>query len=200
MGLFERVKEEVKRRGLLEMGDHVLVAVSGGPDSMCLLYCLWWLRRDYGLKLTIAHLDHGIRPDTEKDLEAVRWAAEDLGLPLVYERRDVPAFAKERKLNLEEAARMVRRDFLERAAKDAGATKIALGHTRTDLAETVLMHILRGASSRFSFLSLAKAGTSRCSYTRGRPKSSAAHRTASRSFSVSGRIPWSRWAMVSLSP
>ncbi|RLE31170.1 hypothetical protein DRJ27_02220, partial [Candidatus Acetothermia bacterium] len=61
MGLFERVKEEVKRRGLLEMGDHVLVAVSGGPDSMCLLYCLWWLRRDYGLKLTIAHLDHGIR-------------------------------------------------------------------------------------------------------------------------------------------
>jgi len=145
METFSRVREEVKRRRLLAPGDHVLVAVSGGPDSMCLLYCLWWLRRDYGLKLTIAHLDHGIRPDTEKDLEAVRWAAEDLGLPLVYEHRDVPAFAKERKLNLEEAARMVRRDFLERAAKDAGATKIALGHTRTDLAETVLMHILRGA-------------------------------------------------------
>lgn len=122
-----------------------MVAVSGGPDSMCLLYCLWWLRRDYDLELTIAHLDHGIRPDSHRDLEVVRWAAEDLGLPLVHERRDVPAFAEERKLNLEEAARVVRRDFLERAAREAGAGKIALGHTRTDLAETVLMHLLRGA-------------------------------------------------------
>ncbi|RLE31252.1 tRNA(Ile)-lysidine synthetase, partial [Candidatus Acetothermia bacterium] len=61
METFSRVREEVKRRRLLAPGDHVLVAVSGGPDSMCLLYCLWWLRRDYGLKLTIAHLDHGIR-------------------------------------------------------------------------------------------------------------------------------------------
>ncbi len=145
MGTFQRVREEVKQRGLLSPGERVLVAVSGGPDSMCLLYCLWWLRRDYDLKLTIAHLDHGIRPDTEKDLEVVRWAADDLGLPLIHERWDVPAFAEERKLNLEEAARIVRREFLERAAKDVGATKIALGHTRTDLAETVLMHLLRGA-------------------------------------------------------
>ncbi|NOX45167.1 MAG: tRNA lysidine(34) synthetase TilS [Caldiserica bacterium] len=145
MGMFERVRDEVRRRGLLSPGDHVLVAVSGGPDSMALLYCLWWLRRDYDLSLTIAHLDHGIRPDTGKDLEAVRWAAEDLGLPLVHGRRDVPAFARERKLNLEEAARIARREFLERAAEEAGASKIALGHTRTDLAETVLMHLLRGA-------------------------------------------------------
>ncbi len=145
MGIFARVREEVRRRGLLSPGDHVLVAVSGGPDSMCLLYCLWWLRRDYELRLTIAHLDHGIRPDSHRDLEVVRWAAEDLGLPLVHERRDVPAFAEEKKLNLEEAARLARRDFLERAAKDVGATKIALGHTRTDLAETILMHLLRGA-------------------------------------------------------
>ena len=145
MGMFERVRDEVRRRGLLSPGDHVLVAVSGGPDSMALLYCLWWLRRDYGLSLTIAHLDHGIRPDSHRDLEAVRWAADDLGLPLIHGRRDVPAFAKERKLNLEEAARIARRDFLERAAEEAGASKIALGHTRTDLAETVLMHLLRGA-------------------------------------------------------
>ena len=145
MGIFERVREEVRRRGLLSPGDHVLVAVSGGPDSMALLYCLWWLRRDYDISLTIAHLDHGIRPDSHRDLEAVRWAAEDLGLPLIHGRRDVPALARERKLNLEEAARIVRREFLERAAEEAGAGKIALGHTRTDLAETVLMHLLRGA-------------------------------------------------------
>ncbi|MGY4706140.1 tRNA lysidine(34) synthetase TilS [Candidatus Bipolaricaulota sp. J31] len=145
MGIFERVREETRRRGLLSPGDHVLVAVSGGPDSMALLYCLWWLKRDYDISLTIAHLDHGIRPDSHRDLEVVRWAAEDLGLPLIHERRDVPAFARERKLNLEEAARIVRREFLEQAAKDVGAAKIALGHTRTDLAETVLMHLLRGA-------------------------------------------------------
>jgi tRNA(Ile)-lysidine synthase len=145
MGIFEQVREEVKRRGLLSPGDHVLVAVSGGPDSMALLYCLWWLRRDYDLTLTVAHLDHGIRSDTSRDLTTVRAAVEDLDLPLIYERRDVPAFAREKKMNLEEAARVVRREFLERAASGVGAQKIALGHTRTDLAETILMHLLRGA-------------------------------------------------------
>jgi len=143
--MLEKVREAVKRRGLLSPGEHVLVAVSGGADSMALLYSLYWLRKEYDLKLTIAHLDHGIRTDTDKDLEVVRWAAADLGLPLIYERRDVPSFAREGKLNLEEAARRVRQGFLEGAAREVGAGRIALGHTRTDLAETVLMHLLRGA-------------------------------------------------------
>lgn len=144
-GMLDRVREEVKKKGMISPGEHLLVAVSGGADSMALLYGLWWLRKEYALRLTIAHLDHGIRADTAEDLRVVRYAADDLGLPLIYERADVPALARGEKRNLEEAARLVRQEFLRRAARRAGAGKIALGHTRTDLAETVLMHLLRGA-------------------------------------------------------
>ena len=142
--MLEKVKEAIERRRLLSGGEHVLVAVSGGADSLALLYALYWLRKEYALKLTIAHLDHGIRADTHEDLKVVRRAAEDLGLPLIYERADAPALARQEGKNLEEAARIVRREFLERAAREVGAEKIALGHTRTDLAETVLLHLLRG--------------------------------------------------------
>lgn len=143
--MLDKVRGAIKRRRILSPGENVLVATSGGADSMALLYGLYWLRKEYGLKLVIAHLDHGIRTDTAEDLKVVRWAAEDLGLPLIYERRNVPDLAREKGLNLEEAARLVRREFLLGAAEKAGADVIALGHTRTDLAETVLMHLLRGA-------------------------------------------------------
>lgn len=143
--LVEKVREAIDRWGLLSPGERVLVAVSGGADSLALLYALYWLRKEYQLQLTLAHLDHGIRADTQRDLEVVRQAAWDLGLPLIYRRVDVPARARRGRKNLEEAAREARREFLEEAAREAGAGKIALGHTRTDLAETVLMHLLRGA-------------------------------------------------------
>lgn len=143
--MLEKVRETLRRHRMVSPGEKVLVAVSGGADSMALLYSLYWLRKEFRIELAIAHLDHGIRTDTEEDLRIVRAAAADLGLPLAYERVDAPGYAKEHKLNLEEAARRLRRDFLRRAAQELGAQKIALGHTRTDLAETVLLHLLRGA-------------------------------------------------------
>lgn len=143
--MLKKVEEALRRYNMTAPGEKILVAVSGGADSMALLYSLYWLREKFGLSLAIAHLDHGIRRDTAEDLKLVQRAAEDLGLPLVHGRVDVPALAKKEKLNLEEAARFLRRDFLLRAAENLGAQKIALGHTRTDLAETVLMHLLRGA-------------------------------------------------------
>ncbi|MEN3010071.1 MAG: tRNA lysidine(34) synthetase TilS [Candidatus Bipolaricaulaceae bacterium] len=143
--MLPKVREALRRYRMVAPGERVLVAVSGGADSMALLYSLYWLRREFGLSLAIAHLDHGIRPDTAEDLQVVKAAAEDLGLPLLHERVDVPAYAREKKLNLEEAARRLRREFLRRAAQRLEAQKIALGHTRTDLAETVLLHLLRGA-------------------------------------------------------
>lgn len=146
--MLDKVREAVRRHGMLARGDHVLVAVSGGADSMALLHCLGRLREEWGLTVTVAHLDHGIRPDTAEDLALVRAATERLSVPLVYERVDVPARAWAEGRNLEEAARLARREFLERAARSAGATKVALGHTRTDLAETVLLHLLRGAGPR----------------------------------------------------
>lgn len=143
--MLEKVREALRKNGMVAPGETVLVAVSGGADSMALLYSLYWLREEFGIALAIAHLDHGIRPDSAEDLKVVKKAAEDLGLALIYDRVDAPSLAKKKRLNLEEAARRLRREFLFRAAKEVGAQKVALGHTRTDLAETVVLHLLRGA-------------------------------------------------------
>lgn len=146
--MLDKVREAIRRYELVRPGTRVLAAVSGGADSMALLHALHRLRDELALTLTVAHLDHGIRPDTADDLAVVRAASGELGLPLLYERVDVPARAREKRLNLEQAARLARREFLERAAIEAGAERIALGHTRTDVAETVLLHLLRGAGPR----------------------------------------------------
>lgn len=143
-----KVREAILSHGLLRSGERVLVAVSGGADSMALLHVLHRLRDELSISLVVAHLDHGIRADTAEDLTVVREVTAALGLVTVQARADVPGLARERKLNLEEAARLSRREFLERAAREVGAEKIALGHTRTDVAETVLLHLLRGAGPR----------------------------------------------------
>ncbi|GAB4304722.1 MAG: tRNA lysidine(34) synthetase TilS [Candidatus Bipolaricaulota bacterium] len=146
--MLDKVREAIRRYGLLERGERVLVAVSGGADSMALLHALHRLRDELALSLAVAHLDHGIRADTGEDLGVVRRAAGELGLPLFHERVDVPSRARAEGGNLEQVARVVRREFLERAMGRAAATRIALGHTRTDAAETVLLHLLRGAGPR----------------------------------------------------
>lgn len=143
--MLDKVREALRRYHMVQPGENVVVGVSGGADSMALLYSLWWLRKEFRMGLCIAHLDHGIRPDTAEDLKVVQKAVEDLGIPFVYEKVDAPRYAKEKKLNLEEAARRLRREFLLQAAEKMGAQKVALGHTRTDLAETILLHLLRGA-------------------------------------------------------
>ncbi|MBC7220493.1 tRNA lysidine(34) synthetase TilS [Candidatus Bipolaricaulota bacterium] len=146
--MLDKVREAIGRYGLLQPGERVLVGVSGGADSMALLHALHRLRDELALSLAVAHLDHGIRADTGEDLAVVRRAAGELGLPLFHERVDVPSRARAEGGNLEEVARVVRREFLERAMGQAAATRIALGHTRTDVAETVLLHLLRGAGPR----------------------------------------------------
>ncbi len=142
--MLEQVRHTIRNHDLLPTPGHLLVAVSGGADSMAMLYALFWLRRDLDFTLTVAHLDHGIRADSLEDAALVRAACRDLDLPLAEERVDVPAM-RGSKGNLEEVARHARHDFLERTARRAGAQRIALGHTRTDVAETLLLHLLRGA-------------------------------------------------------
>lgn len=115
---------------------------------MALLYALHFLRDELSLSLAVAHLDHGIRSDAGEDLALVQRSAEELGLPFTHARVDVPARVAVERGNLEEVARAVRRTFLERVMGGVGATKIALGHTQSDVAETVLLHLLRGAGPR----------------------------------------------------
>jgi tRNA(Ile)-lysidine synthase len=146
--VLKQVRRTIETHGLLALADEdgIVVGVSGGPDSLCLLHVLLRLREEYGLWLHAAHLNHGARgAEADADAEFVAALAGEWNLPLTVERQDVPAIAREHKLAFEEAARRVRYAFLARVAGEVGANRIAVGHNADDQAETVLMHFLRGA-------------------------------------------------------
>lgn len=133
------------RWALLSPGDKVLVAVSGGPDSLSLLHRLWAEREARQIRVEAAHLDHGLR-GTQSAAEAEwvsAWCAER-EIACHVGKEDVAAWAAQHKRGKQEAARMVRYAFLKRTAAAIGANKIATGHNRDDQAETVLGNILRG--------------------------------------------------------
>ncbi|MBI3014854.1 MAG: tRNA lysidine(34) synthetase TilS [Candidatus Tectomicrobia bacterium] len=139
----------ITRHGLVVRGDRVLVAVSGGPDSMALLESLYLLRERLSISLSVAHLDHALRgSESARDARFVQSEAEKRGLPFVGGKEDVIAFRKTRRCSLEEAAREVRYRFLRDSAASLGAQRIALGHTASDQAETVLLNLLRGSGRR----------------------------------------------------
>ncbi len=146
MDLLAEVCAYIERHRLLDRGDAVVVGVSGGPDSVALLHLLHQLVEPWGLRLHVAHLHHGIRGlDADADAEYVGALAQRLALPWTLERVSLPDLAREQGLALEEAARRVRYAFLARTARRLGARRIAVGHNADDQAETVLMHLLRGA-------------------------------------------------------
>ena len=127
-------------------GRRILVALSGGPDSLTLLHALHSARNDCGLTLYGAHLNHKLRgAESDADAEFAVSAFAQVGIPFSCESADVAAFRDKRRLSLEDAARQVRYAFLADAAEQHGADAIALGHTADDQAETVLMHIIRGS-------------------------------------------------------
>lgn len=125
----------------IEYRTFLVVGVSGGPDSLALLHYL----RGAGYPLLVASFNHHLRPESDADVAHVRKIAEGLGLPFVTDSADVAAHAAAYGLSIEEAARELRYRFLFRAAREAGAGAVAVGHTADDQAETVLMHFLRGA-------------------------------------------------------
>jgi tRNA(Ile)-lysidine synthase len=140
------VQKAIERGRLLPRGATVVVGVSGGADSLCLLHVLRRLRADYGWSLHVAHLDHCLRgDDSHEDMSFVALLALEWGLPCLLEAADVGALARRRRLSLEEAARQARYGFLSEAARRVGAGVVAVGHNADDQSETVLMHFVRGA-------------------------------------------------------
>ncbi|MEP7190976.1 MAG: tRNA lysidine(34) synthetase TilS, partial [Roseiflexaceae bacterium] len=144
--LLTGVRDFITAHHMIAPGALVLVAVSGGPDSLCLLHVLTQLRDQLGITLHVAHLDHMIRGAESAD-EAVFVAdmARTWGLPATIEAIDVPALARAQRANLHAAARVARYSFLARAARSIGAQTVAVAHHAGDQAETVLLHLLRGA-------------------------------------------------------
>lgn len=143
----------VAHHALLPAGT-VVVAVSGGTDLVCLLDCLFFLKHALKITLHVAHLDHGLRDDGSSAADAayVRDLAARCGLPVTCERRDVQALVRNQHLSVEAAARIARYEFLESVAWRLEAdhlpgesVRIATGHTASDQAETVLLHLIRGS-------------------------------------------------------
>ena len=131
----------LSRQCLLNRQTPILVGVSGGPDSLCLMDVLARM----GYPIIVAHLNHGLRVEADAEALQVQQYARSLNAPFIFEKTDVAAIARRDRLSIEEAARNVRYRFLFSQAEKYGAQAVAVGHTADDQVETVLMHLIRGA-------------------------------------------------------
>jgi tRNA(Ile)-lysidine synthase len=149
MALAGRVLETIRRHALLRRGERVLVALSGGSDSVALLFLLRELASAGELSIAgIAHLNHGLRNEANDDEQFCRALAATCELPFRSDLVDVRRRAADQRTSLEDAGRRARYEFFARVADELGADVVATGHTRNDQAETVLLRLLRGAGPR----------------------------------------------------
>jgi len=143
--LVAEVQACIEAHAMLSRGTKVIVAVSGGADSMALLFALFQLRSAYNLTLMVAHVNHQLRgEEAERDALFVEQQAAQLGLPFYQTRVDVKTLQHSSKMSLQHAARQARYHFFHALCQTLGATRVALGHTADDQAETLLMRLLRG--------------------------------------------------------
>lgn len=146
--MLQKVSAFMMRHHMVERGCRVVVAVSGGPDSIALLHILYLLKDDLEISLHVAHLNHMFRgEESEKDALFVAEMAERYNLLSTLKSIDVPAYRRQKGLSKQVAAREVRYGFLLDTAGRVGAAKIALAHQADDQAETILIHFLRGAGA-----------------------------------------------------
>ena len=142
----KKITDFITEHQMLRPGSKVLCAVSGGADSICLLTFLNQQKESLGITLAAAHYEHGIRrEESARDAAFVEAYCRQIGVPCFCEHGDVPAFAAENHLNLEEAARSLRYAFLNRCADSLGCDMIATAHNLEDNAETMLFHLARGS-------------------------------------------------------
>jgi len=145
MKLLKKIQENVFRHELFDRGNKIVVGVSGGPDSVCLLDALYKLKGKYNLNLIVAHVNYGLRgKDSEVDKKFVRDLAKKYKLPV----ETLVASCKLQATHSEESLRKIRYKFFEQARKKHRADLVAVGHNLNDQAETVLMRILRGTGLR----------------------------------------------------
>ena len=143
--MYQKVRAYVEKYHMLENGDKVIAGVSGGADSVCLLFMLLELRKEMDLEITVVHVHHGLRGDSADADEAyVRKLCQDYAIPCEVIHEDVAVYARTHGMTKEEAGRIVRRSAFEKARKRRGGNKIALAHHRDDNAETLLFNLCRG--------------------------------------------------------
>jgi len=142
----EVFKNTLKKYNLLKKKDRIILGVSGGPDSVFMLYQFIRITKEYKLNLVCAHFNHSLRKEADKEEEFIKDLCNDLGIKCISEKKDVKAFLKGD--SLEQTARNLRFDFLLKCCRQTKIKKIALAHHKDDLIETVLMRFIKGAGLR----------------------------------------------------
>ena len=145
----EEVLETIKKYNMIENGEKVVLAVSGGPDSICMLDILNDIKNDatidINFEIVVAHVNHMIRKEAEEDEKYVKKYCEEKQIEFYSKSIDVQKMANNNKIGIEEAGRKARYDFFNEILERTNAQKIAIAHNKNDKVETVLMHILRGS-------------------------------------------------------
>lgn len=145
----QKVLDYAIDKNMLSRNDKIVVGVSGGADSVCLIVWLSAMRERYNLDITAVHVHHGIRgAEADEDMEYTSNLCEKLDVELVIQRYDVPAFAKENKMSEEEAGRQLRYDTFRQVLSDRQFNKIAVAHHSEDSAETILFNMIRGSRAK----------------------------------------------------
>lgn len=143
--LQKRFLNTINTYNMIKSGDKVIVGVSGGPDSVCLLHLLITFKKQLGIDVYVAHLDHMFRAlESKEDTDFVKDLCKRWDVPFFSDRVNVPKFVKESGMSPEDAARRIRYRFFSRVREKIGADKIATGHNQNDHEETILMNIFRG--------------------------------------------------------
>lgn len=143
--ILEKVKNTIEKHSMLKKGDKVIIALSGGPDSVCLMDVLSRLKDEYGIRLYAAHLNHQIRGiEAQKDAMFCMKRCEEEGIMCFIKAYDVPAYSREKGLSIEEGARELRYGMFFELQKKLSADKIAVAHNLDDQAETLIMRMMRG--------------------------------------------------------
>ena len=143
--IFDKVLSTINKHNLIQKGDKIVLGLSGGPDSVCLLHVLNRLKKDFNIEIYASHLNHQIRGiEAQKDALYVSKLCEDMGIIFFVKSINVPKYCENEGLSLEEGARKLRYEMFYEIKDKIKANKIAIGHNLNDQAETVMMRIMRG--------------------------------------------------------
>lgn len=143
--LKEKVLKTIRKYNLIKEGDKIVIGVSGGPDSICLLHILNSLKKKLGIEIYVAHVNHGIRAVADVETEYVKEFCKKIDVKCFTQKINVIEIAKKEKIGTEEAGRNERYKFFEEILNKTESNKIATAHNSNDKAETVILNILRGS-------------------------------------------------------
>lgn len=143
--LKQKVLNTIKKYNMIKSGDKIVVGVSGGPDSICLLHILNKLKDEMNFKIYVAHINHMLRKEADEETEYVKKFCKKIEVECFVKKIDVEKIAKQEKIGTEEAGRKIRYEFFEEVLKKTNSNKITTAHNSKDKAETILLNIVRGS-------------------------------------------------------